>query len=91
MPLRAEYPDYGMPDHRQHVPSVTLPTSGVHLASVNGSEATSFEVKSLGGKDYYICHRDTDTPVAKLYRNITNEELLAIKRTLDGKMPPNND
>ncbi len=34
MPLRAEYPDYGMPDHRPHVPSVTLPTSGAQCGTM---------------------------------------------------------
>lgn len=37
MPLSGEYPDYGMPDTRKHVETVTLPTSGAQLASVNCS------------------------------------------------------
>jgi hypothetical protein len=36
MPLRAEYPDYGMPNALPYVESLTLPTSGAQLASVNG-------------------------------------------------------
>jgi hypothetical protein len=39
MPLRAEYPDYGMPHALPHVESVTVPTSGAQLASANGSRA----------------------------------------------------
>ncbi len=37
MPLRAEYPDYGMPNALPYVESVTRPTSGAQLASGNGS------------------------------------------------------
>jgi hypothetical protein len=58
--------------------------------SANGSVAMPYELKSLGGSDYYIWHRDTDMPVAKLYRNITNKELLELKQYLDGKMPLND-
>jgi hypothetical protein len=48
-----------------------------------------YELKSLGGKDYYICIRDTETPLAKVMRGTLNQELIQMKKFFDGKMPPN--
>lgn len=57
------------------------------FAAPTGLAATPYEVKSIGGKDYYICLRDTEIPLARILRSTLNKELVELKKYLDGNVP----
>ncbi len=80
MPLRAEYPDYGMPDHREHVPSVTLPTSGAQCSAALDTE----KLKELCEAVIQDIGKEGDTPMGLDWgwANLTRKSLPALKAFL---------